>query len=383
MSTSPEVPETLETPEAPAPVCPISMDVLPQSLRKHVDPKAPLPLRLMGAKALVPLPPQDMISALFLLTFDPEASIRDTARQTAKSLPDRILASGFRDEGVPPPVLGYFLETYGTQDTYAEMLILNASTPDAAVAVAALTCGLKVAEIIGQNQLRLLRHEDILRSLCQNTAATASLLDSVCDFAVRSGLHLPDVEQMQAARIRLFGPEVAKAPVDLGPTAEEILADFAEVKDETAPPLDEGKRLTLSQRVMKMSISEKIKLATLGNKEARSMLIRDTNKLVATAVIRSPRITDGEVLSSANNRAMHDDVLRIIYSSREMTKSYVVKVALVKNPKVPMAVALKFLTGLRDSEVKDLSRDKNVPSGIQTFAKRMIDKKSAPKNTEK
>jgi hypothetical protein len=188
---------------------------------------------------------------------------------------------------------------------------------------------------------------------------------------------------MQEARVRLFGPEAAALPPDPGPTAEEVIREFDAGTDESASPMEEPKKLNLTQRIMKMSIAEKIKLATLGNKEARTLLLRDSNKLVCTAVIRSPRITDGEVLLSAANKAANDDVLRIIYGNREWTKNSKIKLALVKNPKVPLTVVMKFLGTLRDAELKDLSRDRNVPSGVQAFAKKMMEKKSAPKKDEK
>jgi len=367
---------------APPPGCPFNAEFLPPNLRKHVDPAAPVPLRMMAAKSLVPLSPSDMLGALYMLTFDSDTGVRETAAKTASALPDRILGSAVRDEEVQPQVLGYFLGLLKTKEAYAEMLVLNPSTPDDAVADLARDCSAKLAEIIGQNQLRLLRHEDILRNLCANPQVPVTLTDSVCDFAVRSGLTLADVPQMKTARIRLFGPEAAEAPPDPGPTAEQVLQEFQEVEEEGAAPMEEGKRLTLAQRVMKMSIAEKIKLATLGNKEARSTLIRDTNKLVAVAVIRSPRITDGEVLSCATNRAMMDDVLRVIYNNREWTKNQKVKLALVKNPKVPLTVTMKFLNTFRDAELKDLARDKNVPSAVQSFAKKLHEKKTAPKKVE-
>jgi len=367
---------------APPPGCPFNAEFLPPNLRKHVDPAAPVPLRMMAAKSLVPLSPSDMLGALYMLTFDSDTGVRETAAKTASALPDRILGSAVRDEEVQPQVLGYFLGLLKTKEAYAEMLVLNPSTPDDAVADLAKDCSAKLAEIIGQNQLRLLRHEDILRNLCANPQVPVTLTDSVCDFAVRSGLTLADVPQMKTARIRLFGPEAAEAPPDPGPTAEQVLQEFQEVEEEGAAPMEEGKRLTLAQRVMKMSIAEKIKLATLGNKEARSTLIRDTNKLVAVAVIRSPRITDGEVLSCATNRAMMDDVLRVIYNNREWTKNQKVKLALVKNPKVPLTVTMKFLNTFRDAELKDLARDKNVPSAVQSFAKKLHEKKTAPKKVE-
>src|SRR5262249_54171793 len=352
---------------------------LAPNVRKHVDPASPVPVRMMAARALVPLAPSDMLTALFLLTSDADEKVRATAVETAAKLPDKILSSALRDEELPPPVLGWFLDRLATQDVYAEMLIHNPATPDDAVARAAMHCSVRTAETIGQNQLRLLRHEDIVRQLCLNTGLRGALIDGVCDFGVRSGLILADVAQMRAARIRIFGPAAAEAPPDPGPTADEIIAEYGELGDENAPPMEEGKRLTLAQRIMKMSIAEKIKLATKGNKEARSHLLRDSNKLVSVAVIRSPKITDGEILAVANNRAAQDEVLRVVYNNREWLKAYPVKLALTKNPKVPLPVALKFLAQLRESEVKELTKNKNAPSGVQRMARKMLEKKNAPK----
>jgi hypothetical protein len=375
---------TTAAPVAPAPAgCPFNSEFLPPNMRKHVDPAAPVPLRMMAAKSLVPLSPSDMLGALYMLTYDAEQNVRDTAAKTAAGLPDKILGSALRDEGVQAPVLGWFLGLLKEKDTYAEFLVLNATTPDEAVADVAATCSAKLAEIIGQNQLRLLRHEDIIRKLCTNPNAGQALIDSVCDFAVRSGVTLADVPQMQAARVRLFGPQAALAPPDPGPTAEQVLQDFKEVQDESAAPMEEGKKLNLTQRIMKMSIAEKIKLATLGNKEARTLLLRDSNKLVCTAVIRSPRLTDGEVLATATNRAANEEVLRIIYGNREWTKNNKIKLALVKNPKVPLTVVMKFLSTLRDGELKELARDRNVPSGVSMFARKLMEKKTQPKKEEK
>ncbi len=359
-------------------VCPLTADFLPPNMRKHVDPKAPPPLRMMAAKGLVPLSPSDIIGALYMLTFDLDTAVRETAAKTLTSLPDRLLGTALRDEEIKPPVLRYCLEAFATCDDYVELLILNAGTPDDAVAKVACNCQLRIAEIIGQNQLRTLRHDDILRNLCRNPNVLASVIDGICDFAVRNGMLLPDVPQMQKARVRVFGPQALQKPPDQGPTALEVVAENAELREEDAPPVEEGKRLTLSQRVSKMSVSEKIKLATLGNKEARGLLMRDTNRLVAVAVIRSPRLTDGEVLTVANNRAVIEDVLRVIYNNREWTKNYALRLALVKNPKTPLAISMRYLSGMRESDVVSLARNKNIPSGIQVLAKKMMDKKNAP-----
>src|SRR5438105_15832668 len=95
------------TQPAQAAACPVPLSALPSNFQKHVDPKAPVPLRMMGAKALVPMGPKEMATALYMLTYDAEPAVRDTAVKSAAGLPDRILSVALRDETVDPPVLDY------------------------------------------------------------------------------------------------------------------------------------------------------------------------------------------------------------------------------------------------------------------------------------
>ena len=214
---------------------------------------------MMAAKTLVPLSPPDMLGALFMLTFDPDANVRETAAQ------DRRRAAGphprpprCATRTCSPPVLGYFLELLvARRDLRGDAGAQRQHPGRRGGRAGARSAAPQIAEIIGQNQLRLLRHDDIIRKLVQNPNAARALLDSVCDFAVRSGLVLADVPQMKAARVRLFGPEAATRRRRIrAPPPSEVLAEFAEVADEDAgaPPMEEGKRLTLTQRIMKMSI---------------------------------------------------------------------------------------------------------------------------------
>src|SRR5437763_13466264 len=94
----------------PPSACPLALDVLPGNFQKHVDPKAPVPLRMMGAKALVPMGPKEMATALFMLTFDADATVKETASKSAAGLPDRILSVALRDETMDPPVLDYYAD---------------------------------------------------------------------------------------------------------------------------------------------------------------------------------------------------------------------------------------------------------------------------------
>src|SRR5919204_4796068 len=197
------------------PACPLPLDVLPSTFQKHVDPKAPVPLRMMGAKGLVPMGPKDMATALYMPAFDADAAVRETAAKSAAGLPDRILWVALRDETVEPPVLDHYADVFGAKDEYLEMLVLNASTPDAAVQRITARASERILEIVAQNQLRMLRHADIVRALVTNPATRPSTVDNVCDFCVRSGLALEDLPAFRAARRRIHGgseqdEEVAK-----------------------------------------------------------------------------------------------------------------------------------------------------------------------------
>jgi hypothetical protein len=359
---------------------PLPLDVLPKPLQKHADPKAPLPLRTMGAKGLVPaVAPMDLCTLLFMLSFDPEAGIRDTANRTAEGLPDKIWGVALRSEGVKAPVLDWLADRFAGKDAAIELVLLNPAAADETIARLAPVVPQKLAEIVRQNELRLLRHDPIIRGLCQNPNVLASSLDGACDFCVRNGLTLLDVPRLVEAHKRVYGVDPSVKAAEAAETAARLMAEYdeelAKEHDGAEAPVEEEKKLTISQRIARMSVSEKIKLATLGNKEARTLLLRDSNKLVCMAAATSPRITDGEIISISNSRTVNSDVLRYIYSNREFLKTYAIKISLVKNPKVPLPTALKMMYTLQDKDIKELARDRNVPQTIQAQAKALIMKK--------
>jgi hypothetical protein len=353
----------------------LTPDVLPPNFRKHVEASSPKALRGMAAKGLVPMAPSQSATALYMLSFDAEADIAEQARTTAAKLPDRILATALRDNELHPQTIAFFARLLPDKEAYLELICLNPATSDETIAEIAINSSEKLSDIIAQNQLRLLRCEPILRALFNNTRALKSTLDGVADFAVRSGVYLEDVPALVDAHRRVYGAE--EVPAEAGPTADQVVAEFAIASDEAAP-LEENKRLTFTQRISKMSIAEKIKLATKGNKEARTVLLRDANKLVAMSAIQSPRVTEGEVIAMANNRTAPEDILKYISNNRDWLKNYALKLALVKNPKVPLPTAMKFLPLLREPDIRELSRDRNVPSGVKNQARVMMAKKEKP-----
>ena len=129
---------------------------------------------------------------------------------------------------------------------------------------------------------------------------------------------------------------------------------------------------SLYSQVLEMSISEKIKLATIGNKEARNLLIKDPNRLIIQAVINSPKLTDEEVISHASNRNLSKEVTRLIAGKKEFMKNYKVKLALVQNAKTPVPTTLKLLGTLMEKDLRNLSKSKNVSTVIARTAMKML-----------
>ena len=384
------------TPAPQAAACPVPLSALPANFQKHVDPKAPVPLRMMGAKALVPMGPKEMSTALFMLTFDADPGVRDTAVKSAAGLPDRILSVALRDETMDPPVLDYYATVFATRDEYLEMLVLNAQTPDETVERLTRAADDRIIEIVAQNQLRMLRFHDIVRALVNNKSARPSTVDNVCDFCVRSGLVLEDLPAFKAARRRIHGgagqdEELAKQVMlkreleqaEAEAALEQMGAHVAAGAEEEEKPLTPGdekeveqKRLSITQQIAKLGVAKKIEWANKkGNREVRTMLLRDPNKLVQLAVIQSPRITEGEIAKVAQSRTSPNEVLQYIYNNRQLMKNYQIKMNLISNPKVPVGVSMRFLSGLRMAEVKSLAKNKNVPQGLATAAKKLVEKK--------
>lgn len=129
---------------------------------------------------------------------------------------------------------------------------------------------------------------------------------------------------------------------------------------------------SLFQEIQDMTVSEKLDFARKGSKEARTILIRDSNKLVQLAVISSPKITETEILMIANNRQVNDEVLRTIANNREWMKNYQVKSALLYNPKTPVQIALKLVPMLSQKDLGLLAKSKSVARVLTIAASRRL-----------
>ena len=124
-----------------------------------------------------------------------------------------------------------------------------------------------------------------------------------------------------------------------------------------------------------LPIVERMKLAMKGTREQRAQLIRDSNRLVASAVLSSPKLTETEVESFAKMANVTEDVLRVIAANRTWTKNYGVVLGLAKNPKTPAGISMNLLQRLNEKDTKMLSVDRNVPEALRIAARKLALKK--------
>ncbi len=140
-----------------------------------------------------------------------------------------------------------------------------------------------------------------------------------------------------------------------------------------APEETDGESEEAAEKhVSMLGVMEKMKLAMRGTREQRAALIRDPNRIVAAAVLSSPKLTETEVESFARMANVAEDVLRVIGSNRNWTKNYAVIAGLVRNPKTPLAVSLNFLHRINDRDIKMLAIDRNVPEPLRLAARKRL-----------
>ncbi len=139
--------------------------------------------------------------------------------------------------------------------------------------------------------------------------------------------------------------------------------------------LDVKETLTTLQKINQLSTAERVKLAITGTKTERTLLLRDPNKMVALAVIESPKIGIDEVATLLRNRSVAGDIISKIADNREWTKNYSICYELAVNPKTPISKAMGFVKKLRDTDLRLIYRDRNVSPVIRQVAQNVLNTK--------
>jgi len=341
-----------------------------------------------AARGALAVPAAEMLEILVFLTGHP--IFGEQARMTLAGFDDAGSADAVGDPNTPHEVLNYFLAPRNRRPKLLLPLFNNPAVSEETLATIAETAARETTAILLASE-RVMHSKTVLRPLLNNPNLTpeehvqissqltqlgvdvAEEFGTITDHAVLEWLneHLAELqaEEREGKTFSLMG-----GMDDLGGdeaaavTAEAIAAAKGQSKDK-----EDYERLSTLQKLAKMNVAERIKVAMLGSKEERSILIRDGSKLVSSAVLASPKVSEQEVETFANMKNVRENVLRDIARSRKFLKSYVVLKNLCNNPRTPLDVSLSLMKNLIGPDLKGLSMNKNIPETLRKMSDKLLE----------
>lgn len=315
------------------------------SLLKFVSPSSPRELRLSAAeRRCEDLPAEDELTVLFVLGFDKDTELSGAAKKSFQEYPLQRLLEAM-DAPLDALVIKKILELRG-DDAVKIMAALNSGTDDATLTELAATGPEEVVAALSDDKDLLAAKPFVKEALTKNPLTSGSLRAALSEFKPRS------------AESAAKPGEQSKLPADL-------------VDDKRAKADEQN----IYKLIVSMNAGQKLKLALSGNKSARDLLIKDSNKVISMSVLKNPRITEEEVQKVALTKGTNDDMLRQIARNSEWVKSYGIRVGILTNPKTPLTVSLKLLDSVYEKDLQAIAKSKNVPNTLASAARRKLDAK--------
>jgi hypothetical protein len=324
------------------------------------------------ARGFLPLEQHDLIAVLAYLAESQDAEVAELANTSLAETPSRAILDFASSDDIDGVHLTRLMRV-SADSLVLEALVRNPKVADAAIIELARRGDARVQEVIVINQARILRAPEILDALLENPALTADAkrraLETREEFFVKKARLLEELADV-------IEPDLVDAP--LAPIAdllERAVAEGDEPQPATLPALTEVEKKDERQsavwtRLALMTVSEKVQLAYKGDRMIRMLLVRERNKLVCSAVMRNPRMSEQEAEAIAGMRNVEDEVLRMLANRREWISKYAIMLTLCRNPKVPVGVVLPFVSRLTLRDLKGLKDDKGVQQVIREMAKK-------------
>jgi hypothetical protein len=292
-----------------------------------VRPGVPVEQKLSGIQTAPLLEPFDRVTLLYCLLKDAEPPIHEAAGVAFSVLPVEVVLSYIQSPEAHPSLLNKLAAVYYSNPEVTHVLL-------------------------GSESLSIQAREFLQKQRVTSPAQAATTSAPEC-----GGKH--HGESLEA--------DVASPNVELPCVPGETQAEECAVTDG-----EDEQFLSKYKIAMNMAISDKIKMALTGDKEWRSILVKDPNKLVSCGVIKNPRITDGEILTILKVGVQNDEIVRLICANKEWIKNYTIRKALVVCPKTPLPNALRYLASLNEKDIAEFAKSKNISSVISTQAKRIL-----------
>lgn len=348
----------------------------------------PLEVRMMAAEGALPLKPEDLLDLLELMHRDPVPEVADLASKTFAEMSVDVLLPLVKARDALISVLAWTLDAR-SEPSLLEACLQNVGTPDEVIAAHAQRLPESLAELVVINQTRLLRHPPLLERIEANPALSRDQRRRIAEFretfSIGTGAEpeAPPATPAPTVAVEAAAParpalEEPVPPEPIPTDAPALDENMVELRPEEAMDVlteeekEDEKAVSELQRLFSLTTGKKVKAALTGDSQARNFLIRDPNRLVALAVLGSPKITEAEIEHFAAMKNVSADVLRRIGTNRDWTKKYTVVSSLVKNPRTPLPIAMGFISRLQPRDMKAIAVDKNVPEGIRRAAQRFV-----------
>jgi hypothetical protein len=337
-------------------------------------------LRLMAAQGLLPLKPDDLLELWTDLVSDPDEGVRAAAEKSLATFPAAELQPVLKSRDTPTAVLAWAV-AHRQEHELREAALQNHSLPDEAIEALAPVLTQALAEIVVINQTRLLRRTSLLVALESNAGLSNDQKRRLRELRETFRIGLPGEDRGGTAPPPAPAPE-APAPepaaepapeADLAPIGDVFMTeDEALVRYLSEEERQQTEKVSAVQKIYRLNTAEKLITALKGTREERAILIRDPNRLVSSAVLSSPRITEPEIEAISGMKSVSDQILREIGNHREWTKRYSVMKNLVCNPRTPIGIALGLVPRLSPRDVKGISVDRNVPEPVRKQAQKFV-----------
>lgn len=381
-------------------IAPIDVSKLSAPAQKIASGAVPPKLREGVARGLAPgIKPAELLALLVLLGAEPPP-LGLIAQSTLASLAEPILTAALSSpDALEPRVLDALATAYAHRLDVLEKVLASPRVDAETLERVARTGDEAATELLAINEERMLRHPRLIELVYMNPRARMSTADRLIELASRHGLELTGIpayrEAVQAIEGELIPePSAEPTPDDIlfretaalaeslaeseagagpKPTANETQDAFEE--DAEGKEVVKAKLLPLYKRLGEMTASQKVRRAILGTKEERMLLIRERNKVIASAAARSPLLQEPDAVLVARNRNVSEEVLRILGTTPEWLKSYAVKRNLVENSRTPITIATRLISHLRESDLRSIAKSKNVSGAVQDAARRHLDKR--------
>jgi len=326
--------------------------------------QAPRRILEFAARGFVPLAPSDLVRAVGSILGQGDAELAALCEETFRAFDAEALLGAARTAEARPEQLDAIARRTHERRTL-EAILQHRNVATKTLVWLARHVEADLQDVLITNQSRLLSSPEIVESLFENPDLSTDIRRRADEF----------LEEFFLKKEREEGEPLPEAE-EVEEASPETPAEAAAREEAAAAPEEEVSKDVL-MRLTALTVAQRIRVAYRGNREERLFLVRDTNRLVSTAVLKSPKTNEADAEAIANMKSVSEDVLRSIAHRREWMKKYTLMSAIVRNPRSPIDVTLPLILRLSPRDQTTLSTDRNVPEAVRVTAKRIVQRRRA------